>query len=120
MVNIKLSDIVLKKQLIDGFFYNDFKPSIGFLLSDILDVINEKFDKYKQQERKLIISLGEQNDKAEWKVKDENFIEYSNKIEEFLSTEIELNINVFDRNLISDEIKIKPIHSSAVNWIFKK
>lgn len=110
MINVKLSELLDSTETLKKLSQKDFKAKLAWSISRLLKAAEQEIQEFNDTRMNLINKYGEKgddgqlvtDDKGNCRIVPENIQEFSNELNELINTEVEINANPIDIELLED------------------
>lgn len=110
MINVKLSELLDSTETLKKLSQKDFKAKLAWSISRLLKAAEQEIQEFNDTRMNLINKYGEKGDDGQLVTDDkgnchiipENIQEFSNELNELINTEVEINANPIDIELLED------------------
>lgn len=110
MINVKLSELLDSTETLKKLSQKDFKAKLAWSISRLLKAAEQEIQEFNDTRMNLINKYGEKgddgqlvtDDKGNCRIIPENIQEFSNELNELINTEVEINANPIDIELLED------------------
>ncbi len=110
MINVKLSELLDSTETLKKLSQKDFKAKLAWSISRLLKAAEQEIQEFNDTRMNLINKYGEKgddgqlvtDDKGNCRIVPESIQEFSNELNELINTEVEINANPIDIELLED------------------
>jgi hypothetical protein len=110
MIKVKLSELLNSTETLKKLSQKDFKAKLAWSISRLLKAAEQEIQEFNDTRMNLINKYGEKGDngqlvtdeKGNCRIIPENIQEFSNELNELINTEVEINANPIDIELLED------------------
>ena len=110
MINVKLSELLDSTETLKKLSQKDFKAKLAWSISRLLKAAEQEIQEFNDTRMNLINKYGEKGDdgqlvtdeKGNCHIVPESIQEFSNELNELINTEVEINANPIDIELLED------------------
>ena len=110
MINVKLNDLINSTETLQKLAKKDFKAKLAWTIAKLLKLVENEIQGFNDTRMNLINKYGVKDaegqlitdDKGNCKIEADSLEQFTNELNELLDTEVELNINKIDMNLLED------------------
>ena len=110
MIKVKLSELLNSTETLKKLSQKDFKAKLAWSISRLLKAAEQEIQEFNDTRMNLINKYGEKgddgqlvtDDKGNCRIVPENIQEFSNELNELINTEVEINANPIDIELLED------------------
>ncbi len=114
-MKVLLNDIQNAKEIITKLANVDLPIKESYLLSKLIKLLNEEYNTIEEFRMNLVRKYGETDgDNIKVIPGTENFISFMNEYNQFMNTEIDLNLSKIDLNVEQLNFSMKPIDLIAI------
>lgn len=115
MIKVKISDLLNATETLQKLAQKDFKAKLAWTISKLLKQAEAEIQSFNETRMTLVKKYGEKDendelitdDKGNCKIVQECIDDFSNELDELLNTEVEINANKIQMNLLED-VKFTP------------
>lgn len=110
MIKVKLSELLNSTETLKKLSQKDFKAKLAWSISRLLKAAEQEIQEFNDTRMNLINKYGEKgddgqlvtDDKGNCRIVPESIQEFSNELNELINTEVEINANPIDIELLED------------------
>ena len=110
MIKIKISELLNSTETLQKFSQQDFKAKLAWSIARLLKAAEAEIQSFNETRMNLIRKYGEKDENGELvtdekgncKIVPESITEFSNELNELIETEVEINANKININLLED------------------
>ena len=110
MIKVKLSELLDSTETLKKLSQKDFKAKLAWSISRLLKAAEQEIQEFNDTRMNLINKYGEKgddgqlvtDDKGNCRIVPESIQEFSNELNELINTEVEINANPIDIELLED------------------
>ena len=115
-MKVKLIDISNAKEILTKIANTELPAKTSYMFLKLIQKLNEEFTDIETCRTNLIKKYGEQDEQENIRVipETENFEKFMYEYNEFMDTEVEINMHKIELNLDNVNISIKPIELANI------
>ena len=110
MIKVKISDLLNSTETLQKLAQKDFKAKLAWTISKLLKQAENEIQSFNETRMNLIKKYGEKDENGELitdekgncKIVQGSITEFSNELDELINTEVEINANKIQMNLLED------------------
>ena len=110
MITVKISDLLNSTETLQKLAQKDFKAKLAWSIARLLKSAEAEIQSFNDTRMNLIRKYGQKDENGELitdengncKIEQESINEFTNELNELVNTEVEINANKIDINLLED------------------
>ena len=110
MITVKISDLLNSTETLQKLAQKDFKAKLAWSIARLLKSAEAEIQSFNDTRMNLIRKYGQKDENDELitdengncKIEQESINEFTNELNELVNTEVEINANKIDINLLED------------------
>lgn len=110
MIKVKISDLVNSTETLQKLAQQDFKAKLAWSIARLLKAAEAEIQSFNDARMNLIKKYGEKDENGELitdeggncKIEKDSISDFTNELNELVNTEVEINANRIDLNLLED------------------
>lgn len=121
MINVKISELLNSTETLQKLSQKDFKAKLAWSVARLLKAADSEIQDFNKTRMNLIEKYGEKDENGELvtdekgncKIEDDMIAEFTSELNELINTEVEINANKIDIELLED-INFTPSDMTAL------
>ena len=110
MIKVKISELINSTETLQKLSQKDFKAKLAWSVARLLKAAEAEIQSFNETRMNLIKKYGEKDengelitdDKGNCKINNDSINEFSNELNDLIATEVEINANKIDINLLEN------------------